>query len=199
MTITFVIGNLKLVINLMNLVQLNSKIARCHKCFLHKGRTQAVPGAGNPHADIMFIGEAPGKSEDEKGEPFVGAAGNFLNELLESIGLNREDVYIANTVKCRPPDNRDPRPNEIETCLPYLKKQILIIQPKVIATLGRFSMNLFFPDLKISQAHGKLQTKNNLHIVPLYHPAAALYNGSQRDVHLRDFQVLKALVDKMKK
>lgn len=182
----------------MNLDQLNSKIARCHKCFLHKGRTQAVPGGGNPNADIMFVGEAPGRSEDEKGEPFVGAAGKFLNELLESIGLQREDVYIANTIKCRPPDNRDPRPSEIETCLPYLKQQILIIQPKIIATLGRFSMNLFFPELKISKAHGKLQTKNNLQILPLYHPAAALYNGSQRDVHLRDFQVLKALVDKIK-
>lgn len=184
---------------MQTLDQLNSKIARCYKCFLHKGRTQAVPGAGNPNADIMFIGEAPGKSEDEKGEPFVGAAGKFLNELLESIDLKREDVYIANTVKCRPPDNRDPRPEEIETCLPYLKQQILIIQPKVIATLGRFSMNIFFPKLKISQAHGKLQTHNNLKIIPLYHPAAALYNGSQRDVHMQDFQVLKQIVDKIKK
>ncbi len=182
----------------MHLEELNSKIANCHKCFLHKDRTQAVPGSGNSKAEIMFIGEAPGKSEDEQGKPFVGAAGKFLNELLQSIGLERKDVYIANTVKCRPPDNRDPRPEEIKTCLPYLKKQILIIQPKVIATLGRFSMNLFFPELKISQAHGKIQTKNNLCIVPLYHPAAALYNGSQREVHLRDFQVLKTLIDKMK-
>lgn len=182
----------------MPLTNLNHEIAKCRKCFLHKGRQQAVPGGGNPQADILFIGEAPGKAEDEQGLPFVGAAGNFLNELLESIDLKREDVYIANTVKCRPPDNRDPRPEEIETCLPYLKKQILIIQPKIIATLGRFSMNLFFPKLKISQAHGKLQKYKNLHIVPLYHPAAALYNGSQRDVHLRDFQILKALIGKMK-
>jgi DNA polymerase len=183
----------------VNLDQLNAKIAHCRKCSLHKGRIQAVPGGGNPHADIMFIGEAPGRSEDEKGEPFVGAAGKFLNELLESIGLKREDIYIANTIKCRPPDNRDPRPEEIKTCLPYLKQQILIIQPKVIATLGRFSMNLFFPELKISQVHGKPQIKNNLCIVPLYHPAAALYNGGQRDSHLRDFQVLKQLMEKMKK
>lgn len=183
----------------MNIDQLNRKVANCGKCFLCKGRTLTVPGAGNPNADIMFIGEAPGKKEDELGVPFVGSAGKFLDELLESIGLEREDIYIANTVKCRPPDNRDPRPEEIEACLPYLKQQIVIIQPKIIATLGRFSMNLFFPKLKISQAHGKLQKHNNLSIVPLYHPAAALYNGSQRDVHLKDFQVLKALVEKMTK
>ena len=138
------------------------------------------------------------ENEDEQGIPFVGAAGQFLNEMFESIGLSREDIFIANTVKCRPPANRDPLPEEIQTCLPYLKQQILIIQPKIIATLGRFSMNLFFPELKISSAHGKPQVRNNIYILPLYHPAAALYNGNQKNVHLQDFQVLKALLDKIK-
>lgn len=183
----------------MSLENFNQSIQNCQKCFLAKGRKQVVPGFGNPKAEIMFIGEAPGKSEDEKGVPFVGAAGKFLDELLESIDLKREDIYIANIVKCRPPDNRDPRPEEIETCLPYLKKQILLIQPKVIATLGRFAMNIFFPQLKISQAHGKLQKRKSLQIVPLYHPAAALYNGSQRSVHLKDFQVLKTVVEKIQR
>lgn len=182
----------------MTFEQLNIKIANCTKCALHEKRIQAVPGGGNPQADILFIGEAPGKSEDEQGKPFVGAAGKFLNEMLSSIGLKRDDVYIANTVKCRPPANRDPRPEEIKICLPYLKQQILLIQPKIIATLGRFSMNLFFSKLKISQVHGKPQTKNNLCIVPLYHPAAALYNGNQRDVHMRDFQILKTILEKIR-
>ena len=181
----------------MTLEELNQKIAGCTKCVLHEKRKQAVPGGGNPQADIVFIGEAPGQAEDEQGIPFVGAAGKFLNEMLESIGLSREDIFIANTVKCRPPANRDPLPEEIQTCLPYLKQQILIIQPKIIATLGRFSMNLFFPELKISSAHGKPQVRNNIYILPLYHPAAALYNGNQRNVHLQDFQVLKALLDKI--
>ena len=128
----------------MDLQSFHASIADCKKCRLCEGRTQVVPGAGNPHAEIMFIGEAPGKNEDLQGIPFIGAAGKFLNEMLETIGLKREDIFIANTVKCRPPNNRDPLPDEIETCLPYLKQQILLIRPKIIVTLGRFSLNLFF-------------------------------------------------------
>ena len=128
----------------MNLGDFHQSITACKKCALHKERTQVVPGSGNPKASIMFIGEAPGKKEDELGTPFMGAAGKFLNEMLDSIELDRADVFIANTVKCRPPKNRDPEKKEIETCLPYLKKQISIIQPKIIVTLGRFSLNLFY-------------------------------------------------------
>lgn len=179
----------------MKLAELNQKIANCTKCELHQNRIQAVPGGGNPNAKIMFIGEAPGKTEDEKGLPFVGSAGSFLNEMLNSIELEREDVYIANIIKCRPPANRDPLPKEIETCLPYLKEQILILKPKIVVTLGRFSLNLFFPELKISAVHGKPQIYHNLYLLPLYHPAAALYNGSQREVHLKDFQILKTLLN----
>lgn len=182
-----------------SITELNETVSKCTKCELCKGRTNTVPGVGNEKAEIMFIGEGPGKNEDLQGEPFVGAAGKFLDEMLSDIGLERSDVFIANVVKCRPPNNRDPLPEEIESCIPYLKQQIVLIQPKIIATLGRFSMNLFLPNAKISQVHGKPQKVNNLLILPLYHPAAALYNGSQRDVHKADFQVLKVMLDKVKK
>lgn len=174
--------------------ELEEKVRACTICPLHKGRINAVPGAGNPNADIMFIGEGPGKNEDEQGLPFVGAAGKLLDEMLASVGLKREDVYIANVVKCRPPNNRDPLPNEIESCIPYLKEQIVLIQPKIIVTLGRFSMNLFLPDAKISRDHGKLQKVNKLHILPLYHPAAALYNGGLRDTLFQDFSLLSKIL-----
>jgi DNA polymerase len=156
-----------------------------------------VPGAGNPQADILFIGEGPGKKEDEQGAPFVGAAGKFLNELLDSIGVKREEVFIANVVKCRPPGNRDPLPAEIETCLPYLKTQILLIQPKIIVTLGRFSMHLFIPGASISKIHGQIQQQRNLLILPLYHPAVALYNGGMREVLKKDFAVLGMILKKV--
>jgi len=175
----------------MNLKEFHKSIKNCTKCVLSESRKQVVPGAGNNKANIMFIGEAPGKKEDEQGIPFVGAAGKFLDEMLKSINLNREDVFIANTVKCRPPKNRDPQDIEIQTCLPYLKKQIAIIKPKVIVTLGRFSLNLFFPEVQISKVHGKILKKDSLCILSLYHPAAALYNGAMRDVHFKDFSVLR--------
>jgi len=175
----------------MTLEEFHQSIANCSKCALCQSRTQVVPGTGNPHASIMFIGEAPGKNEDIQGEPFVGAAGKFLNEMLAEIGLKREDIFIANTVKCRPPNNRDPLPEEIKTCLPYLKQQILLIKPKVIVTLGRFSMNLFFPDAQISKVHGQILMKDSLKVIALYHPAAALYNGGMRETLKQDFQVLK--------
>jgi DNA polymerase len=159
--------------------------------------TQLVFGDGNPNAEIVFIGEAPGKNEDIQGKPFVGAAGKFLNEMLEGIGLKREDVYITNIVKYRPPDNRDPLPDEKKAFLPYLQAQLEVMQPKLVITLGRHSMNCFLPDLQISKIHGsakriKIQAKTSeaplpLVILPLFHPAAALYNGGMRQTLIDDF------------
>lgn len=158
--------------------------------------TQLVMGDGNPDADIVFIGEAPGKNEDEQGLPFVGAAGKFLNEMLAAAGLQRSDVYITNIVKYRPPNNRDPSPEEKQEFWPCLARQLEIINPKAIVTLGRHSMEFFLPDAKISQIHGQaVRKKVKYHdgsehewlIVPLYHPAAALYNGSLRQTLIDDF------------
>ena len=163
---------------------------------LAESATQLVVGDGNPNADIVFIGEAPGKNEDEQGLPFVGAAGKFLNEMLAEAGMNRGDVYITNIVKYRPPNNRDPLPEEKKAFLPYLLRQLEIIDPKVIITLGRHSMEYFLPDAKISQIHGHAvrkkvvyhdKTQHEWLIIPLYHPAAALYNGSMRSVLIDDF------------
>lgn len=169
--------------------------------------TQLVFGDGNSEAQIVFIGEAPGKNEDEQGIPFVGAAGKFLNEMLETINLKREDVYITNIVKYRPPNNRDPLPEEKKAFLPYLQTQLEIIQPKVVVTLGRHSTNCFLPDLQISKIHGepkriRLQMKHNkdmleVVILPLFHPAAALYNGSMRQTLVDDFQSLPAIISKL--
>ena len=147
-------------------------------------------GEGSVDAELMFVGEAPGKAEDEQGRPFVGASGKFLEEMLESIGYKRDDVYITNIVKFRPPNNRDPLHEEIEACLPYLLKQIKVIDPKLIVFLGRHSMNVFFPELKISQAHGKPVRRSGRVFLPLYHPAAALYNGSMRQTLHDDFQLI---------
>jgi uracil-DNA glycosylase len=165
---------------------------------LANGATQLVFGDGNPNAEIVFIGEAPGKNEDIQGKPFVGAAGKFLNEMLEQIGLVREDVYITNIVKYRPPNNRDPLPDEKKAFLPYLQAQLEVIQPKIVATLGRHSMNCFLPDLQISKVHGKpkrIKIRMKQHegdvleivIMPLFHPAAALYNGGLRQTLIDDF------------
>ena len=156
--------------------------------------TQLVPGSGNPDADIVFIGEAPGKDEDLQGKPFVGAAGRFLNEMLAGIGLKREDVFITNIVKYRPPNNRDPLPEEIKEFMVYLFRQLEVIQPKLVVTLGRFSMNVFLPDLRISQAHGQTKRKNNRLYLPLYHPAAALYNGGLRETLIEDFSKIPQLL-----
>jgi uracil-DNA glycosylase family 4 len=173
---------------------------------LASGATQLVFGDGNPNAEIVFIGEAPGKKEDEQGVPFVGAAGRFLNEMLEMIDLKRDDVYITNIVKYRPPNNRDPLPEEKKAFLPYLQSQLEVIQPKVIVTLGRHSMNCFLPDLQISQVHGqpkriKLQLKANsdtleVVILPLFHPAAALYNGAMRQTLIDDFALIPTIIKK---
>jgi len=171
--------------------------------------TQLVFGEGNPSAEIVFIGEAPGKNEDIQGIPFVGAAGKFLNEMLEMIDLKREDIYITNIVKYRPQENRDPLPDEKKAFLPYLQRQLEVIQPKVVVTLGRHSMNCFLPDLQISQVHGqpkrvKLSLKHNsadtleVVILPLFHPAAALYNGGMRQTLIDDFALLPAITKKIK-
>lgn len=161
--------------------------------------TQLVMGDGNADADIVFIGEAPGKQEDEQGLPFVGASGKFLNEMLAAAGLKREDVYITNIVKYRPPNNRDPSPEEKREFWPYLMRQLEIIQPKVVITLGRHSGAAFIPDLVISKDHGHARKvkyhDNEFLVIPLYHPAAALYNGSMRQVLIDDFLVAKMLVD----
>ena len=166
-----------------------------HPCILRKTCIQIVPGAGDVSAKIMFIGEAPGKVEDETGKPFVGPAGKFLDELLSSIGLERKDVYITNMVKCRPPNNRDPLPKEIKCCKPWLDKQIKLINPQVIVPLGRFAMAKFLPGLKISQAHGSVYKKNGKIYFVMYHPAVALYNGSMRQVLLSDMKKLKMVLD----
>lgn len=166
-----------------------------------------VPGEGDVDADLMFIGEAPGAQEDKVGRPFVGASGKFLAEMLESIGMQREDVYITNIVKFRPPNNRDPLKQEIEACLPYLIEQIKVIQPKLVIFLGRHSMNVFFPELKISQAHGMAVKKTvkfgsdqviEQVFLPLYHPAAALYNGSMRKVLQEDFNKIPKILELIK-
>lgn len=160
--------------------------------------TQLVFGDGNAEAEIVFIGEAPGKNEDLQGIPFVGASGKFLNEMLEMIGLERKDVYITNIVKYRPPNNRDPLPDEKASFLPYLVEQLNIIKPKMIVTLGRHSMDVLLPGLKIGQVHGKpMRVKDHVYL-PLFHPAAALYNGSMRQTLIDDFALIPDIIKKLK-
>jgi len=164
---------------------------------LAKQATQLVFGDGNPDADIVFIGEAPGKNEDLQGIPFVGAAGKFLNEMLAMIDLSREDIYITNIVKYRPPDNRDPLPEEKAAFLPYLQAQLGVIQPKIVVTLGRHSLNCFLPDLQISQVHGQPKRYKGLVYLPLFHPAAALYNGGMRQTLIDDFIRIPIIIKKL--
>jgi uracil-DNA glycosylase len=177
---------------------LREHIGDCRRCPLSLARTTLVFGTGDPRARIMFIGEAPGKNEDLTGEPFVGAAGKLLDELLASIGIDRAEVYITNMVKCRPPGNRDPEPIELETCSPFLARQIELIDPVVIATLGRFSAHYVLQtDAPISALHGRLFRVQGRRVVPIYHPAAALYDGSKRVVLQEDFRKLRAVIDRV--
>ena len=176
------------------LEQIAAEVKQCDRCVLHLSRKKAVPGDGNAHAQIMFIGEGPGFHENEQGLPFVGAAGKFLEELLASINLRREDVFITNVVKCRPPSNRDPLPDELAACDDYLERQIHIINPKIIVTLGRYSMAKFLPNAKISVVHGKPKWVNGRLIVPMYHPAAALHQGSLKPQVEADFKRLPELI-----
>jgi len=186
------------------LENLHKKWAQECQCELKKTATQAVPGVGSAETEIVFIGEAPGRSEDEKGEPFVGAAGKFLNEMLGEIGMRREDIYITNIVKYRPPNNRDPLPEEKEACREWLLEELKIISPKLIIFLGRHAMNNFFPELQISGAHGKLLIKqfkgmSTKYFFPLYHPAAALYDGSMREVLKEDFKKIPKVLKEIEK
>ncbi|MCA9834138.1 MAG: uracil-DNA glycosylase [Thermomicrobiales bacterium] len=174
--------------------ELRQQIAVCTRCELHRGATNPVPGEGNPQARILLIGEAPGFHEDAQGKPFVGTSGKFLTELLQSAGLSRDDVFITNVVKHRPPGNRDPLPDEIYACSHFLKQQVEIINPDVIVTLGRFSMAAYFPGERISRIHGKAKEVDGRLIVPMYHPAAALHNGALRPEIEADFQKLPRLL-----
>ncbi len=175
--------------------QIAEEIRRCTLCKLHQERTQAVPGTGPADADIFFLGEGPGAKEDEEGRPFVGASGSFLDELLASIEMDREKVFITNVVKCRPPGNRDPHVAEVRACTAYLNRQLSIIQPQLIVTLGRFAMNTFFSDGRISEIHGQPRRMDDMLYLPLYHPAAALYRGSLRGVVKEDFQRIPELLE----
>ena len=188
------------------LAQIAQRIASCEVCTeLCKNCINPVPGEGDPEADIMFVGEAPGAQEDREGRPFVGASGKFLVEMLENIGLKREDVFITSILKYRPPNNRDPKSDEIQASLPYLLEQIGVIDPKLVIFLGRHAMNVFFPELKISQAHGVAIDRTYTHagvarkqvFLPLYHPAAALYNSSMRTTLLEDFAQIPQLLKKI--
>lgn len=180
------------------LTDLYKETALCRKCEIARSRTKVVPGEGAEDADILFIGEAPGYHEDQQGRPFVGPAGQFLEELLASIKLTRQQVYIANVIKCRPPNNRDPLPVEISNCQPWLERQIQLISPKIIVTLGRYSMAMYFPGKSISKIHGTAQTRDGITYFAMYHPAAALHQGNLRQDLLRDIQKLPEILEKVK-
>jgi DNA polymerase len=177
------------------LAKLAEQIVVCTKCDLHRSRKKAVPGEGPTHAEIMLIGEGPGFHENEQGRPFVGAAGKFLDQLLEQAGVTRADVWITNVVKCRPPGNRDPLPDEVETCTSnYLQHQIKIVNPSIIVTLGRFSMGLFFKGAKISQIHGQMRKVGDRFVIAMFHPAAALHQISLKPAIMADFAKLPELL-----
>jgi DNA polymerase len=176
--------------------EIAEQTAICTRCKLHFSRKNAVPGMGNPYSKIMFIGEGPGFHENQQGLPFVGQAGKFLDELLDLIDLKRDDVFITNVVKCRPPSNRDPEQDELDACRPYLERQIAAINPDMIVTLGRISMGYFIQNGKISSIHGHPFWSNGRMIVPMYHPAAALHQPSLRDVVKDDFKTLPELIKK---
>jgi DNA polymerase len=182
------------VVNL-TLDEVAAQVRDCTRCELYRSRTNGVPGNGNPQAEIMFIGEAPGWHEDKQGVPFVGAAGQFLNEMLASAGLTRDEVFVTNIVKSRPPGNRDPLPDEIAACSHYLDAQIAAIQPKVIVTLGRFSMARWFPGERISRIHGQARRFGSFVVVPMYHPAAALHQASLRETVEADMAKLPRIID----
>lgn len=187
--------------NALDLGEIAELVSNCERCDLYKSKIKDVSGVGNERAEVMFIGEAPGKAEDEQGEPFVGAAGKFLTEMIEGLGWKREDVYIANVLKHRPPSNRDPQPAEIEACWPYLARQIEIISPKLVVFLGRHALQRFFPSLSISRVHGKAFRREwagrEQVFLALFHPAAALYNGGMRDTLKEDFSKIPALLEKI--
>ena len=174
------------------LAEIAGEVRGCTRCPLHRGRTQAVPGEGNPLSDVLLVGEGPGAREDATGRPFVGPAGQLLNELLQSIGWAREDVFIANVVKCRPPGNRDPEPDEITACGSFLDQQERVLDPAVIVTLGRHSLRRYLPEARISVVHGSLRQADGRFVFPMYHPAAALHQASLRETLFADMRGLPA-------
>jgi DNA polymerase len=177
------------------LAQIASEVSACTRCVLHATRNKAVPGEGPANAEIMLIGEGPGFNENEQGRPFVGQAGTFLNELLAQAGLKRADVWIGNVVKCRPPSNRDPMPDELAACNEYLERQIAAIDPKIIITLGRFSMGKFMPGVKITQVHGQMKRVGDRFVIAMFHPAAALHQAALKPAILADFAKLPQLLE----
>lgn len=181
------------------LAQIAGEVSACTSCTLHKTRKKSVPGEGPANSEIMFIGEGPGMNENEQGRPFVGAAGSFLNQLLAQAGLKREDVWIGNVVKCRPPENRDPMPEELAACNVYLERQIEALNPSIIVTLGRFSMGKFMPGAKISAVHGQMRRIGNRFVIAMFHPAAALHNINIKPQILADFAKLPQLLDVARK
>lgn len=183
----------------MTLPQLADSLRACQRCRLSSGRTQVVFGTGNPQASIMFVGEAPGFHEDQQGVPFVGAAGKLLTQLLESVGLSRQDIYIANVIKCRPPNNRNPEPDEVETCKPFLLQQIELIKPKLVCSLGNFAtQTLLEKKVGITKVRGEAFHLPKFVLFPLLHPAAALHQGNLLRPLREDFQKLKVVLDQMR-
>jgi len=180
-----------------SLEKLRDSIGDCTRCGLADTRTTLVFGVGNPHARVMLIGEAPGKNEDLRGEPFVGAAGKFLDELLAHAGLDRDQVYIANVLKCRPPGNRDPLPEEIETCTPFLREQIRVIEPDILVTLGNFATRFVLKTERgITGLRGTVHQVGRFTVLPIFHPAAAIYDRTKRDILFDDFSLLRELLDR---
>ena len=178
------------------LEELHQRIASCPDCDLCRTRTRAVPGEGPPNAEVLFVGEAPGFYEDQQARPFVGPAGRFLDELIASIGLRRDQVFITNVVKCRPPNNRDPLPGEVDACRKHLERQIELIRPRIIVSLGRYSLAWFFPREAISKVHGQAKVQDGVYFIPMYHPAAALHAGNMRKVIEEDFRKIPAVLER---
>ncbi len=177
-----------------DLDSLAAAVRSCQRCGLHAGRTHAVPGEGLPTAQVMFVGEGPGFHEDQQGRPFVGQAGLLLDELIEGIDMHREDVFIANVLKCRPPNNRDPLPDEAAACRPYLDQQLALVDPAIVVLLGRHALNAFFPDARISRARGVARRVDGRVFLPVYHPAAALRQLRLREVLTQDFAMIPTLL-----
>lgn len=177
------------------LAHIASEVSVCTRCALHSTRKKSVPGEGPANCEIMFIGEGPGFHENEQGRPFVGAAGNFLDQLLAQAGLKRSDVWIGNVVKCRPPGNRDPLPEELSACDEYLERQIAAINPRIIVTLGRFSMGKFMPGAKISAVHGQMRKVGGRFVIAMFHPAAALHQAALKPAIMADFAKLPQLLE----
>jgi DNA polymerase len=177
------------------IAQIAKEVSGCQKCALYHSRKKSVPGEGPADSEIMFIGEGPGFHENEQGRPFVGAAGQFLDELLAQAGLKRPEVWIGNVVKCRPPGNRDPLPEELSACNAYLERQMEAINPKIIITLGRYSMGKFMPGAKISAVHGQMRRVGERFVIAMFHPAAALHQGSLKPSIMKDFAQLPKLLE----